>query len=187
MKVMISGKHVEIGDSLRSHIEEKLLQVTQRYVGEAVESTVTLTKERHLFFTEISLHVGHNFVVRAQEEDTDPYRSVDLTIAKLEAQMKRYRTRLRDRRRGETQNGNTPAHYYILEGNAEEDTGDNPLIIAETGSEILNLSVGEAVMRMDLSASPVMMFRNNMSGQLNVVYRRDDGHIGWIDPKTGDS
>jgi ribosomal subunit interface protein len=186
MKVMISGKHVEIGDSLRSHIEEKLQQVTQRYVADAVEGGVTLAKENHLFRAEISLHVSHNFIVRAHDEDVDPYRSVDLAMAKLEVQVKRYRTRLRDRRRGEGQSADIPAQYYVLEGKTTEDAGDNPLIIAEMGSEILNLSVGEAVMRMDLSANPVMMFRNNMNGQLNVVYRRDDGHIGWIDPTVVD-
>jgi len=182
MKVMISGKHVEVGDSLRGHIEEKLLQVAQRYVADAVEASVTIAKEHHLFCTEISLRVSHNFIVRAHDEDTDPYRSADLVIAKLEAQMKRYRTRLRDRRRADGQNGTIPAQYYVLEGKNTEEVDDNPLIIAEMGSEILNLSVGEAVMRMDLSASPVMMFRNNINGQLNVVYRRNDGHIGWIDP-----
>ncbi|MEI8295063.1 MAG: ribosome-associated translation inhibitor RaiA [Alphaproteobacteria bacterium] len=185
MKLMIIGKNLEVGNSLRVHIEEKLTQAVQHYVADAVEGGATLTKEKHLFCSEVFVHVSHNFVVRANGEDEDPYRSIDLATAKLEAQMKRYRGRLRDRHRGGGQEGHVPAQYYVLEGHTEEEVGDNPLIIAEMESEVLNLSVSEAVMRMDLSASPVIMFRNNTNGQLNVVYRRDDGNIGWINPETG--
>lgn len=182
MKVMISGKHVDIGDSLRNHIQDKLQQVVSRYITDAPDVSVTLDKDHHMFVTDISLHAKHNLVIRAKDNDSDPYRSADLALQKLEERMKRYRNRLRDRHRRENHGNELPAQYYVLDSKADDTEGDTPLVVAEMDSEILTLSVSEAVMRMDLSDNPLVMFRNAKNGQFNVVYRRGDGNIGWIDP-----
>eukprot|EP01037_Dinobryon_pediforme_P014762 gene14762-14891_t len=114
--------------------------------------------------------------------DEDAYRSASVAVEKLEARIKKYKNRLQDKKRHrDGEHEPMFAQQYIL--NAEEDSGeDTPLIIAEMPSEISRLSVGEAVMRMDLADVPLMMFRNASNGELNVVYKRHDGHVGWIDP-----
>lgn len=132
----------------------------------------------------ITVHIGHHFVVHCHGQDEDPYRSVTNALHKLQTRIKRYKNRLRNRKRHPREESveALPALQYIVNG-TEEDTGtDAPLIIAEMNSQVLALSVGEAVMRMDLSESPVLLFRNAASGQFNVVYKRPDGNVGWIDP-----
>lgn len=187
MKMMLSGKHVDIGDSLKTHIQEKLEQIITRYVDDALEVAVTLEKVRHLFCTEISLHVSHDFIIRAHGSDANPYRSPDLAIEILEGRLKRYRNRFRDRRRREQEQEEIlSAQQYMPGASAENHDGDEvPLVIADMNHQVLKLSVGEAAMRMDMSDHPFLMFHNAKDDKVNLVYRREDGHIGWIDPTTG--
>lgn len=181
MKISTSGKHIEVGESLKEHIENALKTMVERHLGDALEAQVTVSKGKDQFTTDISVHVSRHFTVRAHAENNDPYRSCDLALEKMEARIHRYKTRLRDQKRVKDEDI-LPAQQYVV-NTQEEDLGeDTPLIIAEMSHEIPTLSVGEAVMRMDLSESPVMMFKNTKSDQFNVVYRRHDGHIGWIDP-----
>ena len=181
MKISTSGKHIEVGESLKTHIETAIKTLVKRQLGDVLEAYVVISKGKLNFTTDISIHVSRHFTVRAHAEDDDPYRSCDLALEKMEARIHRYKTRLRDQKRIPEEDIFLAQQYVI---NAqEEDTGeDTPLVIAEMSHEIPTLTVGEAVMRMDLSDSIVMMFKNTKSGQFNVVYRRNDGHIGWIDP-----
>ncbi len=188
MPISITGKHIEVGDSLKDFINQELRQLVSHYMGDILEAHVTVskehaTKERFVFKTDISVHITRNFVVHCHGHDEDAYRSVTIALQKLESRIKKYKTRLRDRKRHrDMDHEEIPVQQYVLQA-AEEDTGeDTPLIIAEMASQIHHLSVGEAVMRMDLSEAPVVMFRNAANGELNVVYKRHDGHIGWIDP-----
>jgi ribosomal subunit interface protein len=182
MKIMISGKHLDIGESLKTHVEESLKKVVARDLGDVLESQVVLSKDTFKFACDISVHVSRNFVVRTHAEDDDPYRSYDLALEKMENRTLKYKSRLRDnRRQSSTPEMFTPAQQYVI--NVEEDKGgDTPLVIAEMKSEIPTLSVSEAVMHLDLSDSPVVMFKNPQNGNFNVIYRRTDGHVGWIDP-----
>jgi ribosomal subunit interface protein len=186
MKVTISGKHIEVGDSLRSHIETRLGEITSHYLTDLLEANIVVSKNTFQFTTEISLHVSHNFIVRARAEDQDAYRSVDLVFGKVEARLKRYKSRLKDRKKHHDPEAVVwSAQKYVIDKEAEDKGEDNPLIIAEMTKEIPTLSVSEAVMQMDLSESPALLFRNPKSGVLNVVYRREDGHIGWVSPDQG--
>lgn len=188
MPITITGKHLEIGDSLRDFIGQELRKVVSQYMGgDILEAQVTISKshiskEKSAFKADISVHISRNFVAHCHGQDEDAYRSVSEAIEKLESRIKKYKNRLQDKKRHrDGEHEPTFAQQYVL--SAEEDSGeDTPLIIAETASEISRLSVGEAVMRMDLADAPVMMFRNASNGELNVVYKRQDGHIGWIDP-----
>ena len=181
MKISTSGKHIEVGESLKTHIETAIKTLVKRQLGDVLEAYVVISKGKLNFTTDISIHVSRHFTVRAHAEDDDPYRSCDLALEKMEARIHRYKTRLRDQKRIPEEDI-FPAQQYVINAQ-EEDTGeDTPLIIAEMSHEIPTLTVGEAVMHMDLSDSIVMMFKNTKSGQFNVVYRRNDGHIGWIDP-----
>lgn len=185
MKIQISGKHIEIGESLKTHIETALKAVVERHLGDVVEAHVTLSKATAFQFeTDVAVHIGRHFVVRSRGEDNDPYRSCDLALEKMESRIHRYKARLRDRHRHQDVNAAqmVSAQQYIINSSAEDKGEDTPIIIAEMTSEIPTLSVGEAVMRMDLSDSSAMMFRNPTNGQFNVVYRRTDGNVGWIDP-----
>ncbi len=181
MSVQISGKHVDIGESLSGHIKEGVQGVAKRYFGELIDAQVTLDKESHEFFCNIILHVSKSFVVRAHGADPDAYKAFDLACEKLEKRTSRYKSRLRDRKRG-GEDDVIPALQYVVNATEEDKGEDTPVIIAEMSSGLPTLSVGDAVMRMDLSDYPVLMFKNSKHGQLNVVYKRPDGHIGWIDP-----
>ena len=180
MTINISGKHIDIGESLSNHIHKGVEGIATKHFGEFTDAAVSVTKESHNFFTEIALHINKNFIVRASGEDSDAYRSFDLACEKLEKRISKYKSRLRDRKR--QVDDEIPALQYIVNATEEDKGEDTPLIIAEMASAVPTLSVGEAVMRMDLSEYPVLMFKNVKHGNLNVVYKRPDGHIGWIDP-----
>jgi ribosomal subunit interface protein len=181
MKISTSGKHIEVGESLKSHIETALKTIVTRQLGDVLEAQVVVSKDNFQFTTDISVHVSRHFTVRAHAQDTDPYRSCDLALEKMETRIHRYKARLRDQKRVREEEV-LPAQQYVISSEDDDKGEDTPLIIAEMSHDIQTLSVGEAVMRMDLSESPVMMFKNSNSGHFNVVYRRTDGHIGWIDP-----
>jgi ribosomal subunit interface protein len=181
MKISTSGKHIEIGESLKEHVETALKTLVKRQLGDVLEAHVVISKDKHEFATDISVHVSRHFIVRAHAQDGDPYRSCDVALGKMEDRIHRYKTRLRDQKRNREEDF-LPAQQYVISTQEEDKGEDMPLIIAEMSHDIATLSVGEAVMRMDLSESPIMMFKNKSSGHFNVVYRRHDGHIGWIDP-----
>lgn len=182
MKISTSGKHIEVGESLQGHIEGAIKNIVQKQLGDVLEAQVVVSKDKHQFATDISIHVSRHFIVRTHAQDDDPYRSCDLALEKMEGRIHRYKARLRDQKR--TKNDDVlSAQQYVINAQEEDKGEDVPLIIAEMKHDIPHLSVGDAVMRMDLSDAPVMMFKNLKSGDFNVVYRRQDGHVGWIDPK----
>jgi ribosomal subunit interface protein len=186
MKIIVSGKNIETGDSLKQHVDTAIQHIVDKYFGDILEVHVSFSKDGFRFITEISFHVSRHFVVRTHGEEADPYRSFDLTLNKVEKRIQRYKSRLRVRKRHqahEMSDAEELASRYVLDHSSDDVTeADVPLIIAEMNSEIPTASVSDAVMRMDLTEDTVMMFRNAASGQFNVVYRRQDGNIGWIDP-----
>ena len=182
MSINITGKHIEVGDSLRTRIEEMVSKISQRYFGDPIDAHIVVTKETHRFIVDFSVHVSNHFVVRSHGEDGDPYRACDLASDHMEQRIRRYKSRLRDRKRHTQKDDFFSAQQYVVNATEEDEGSDTPVIIAEINTQISTLSVGEAVMRMDLSNDPVLMFKNAKNGGINVVYRRSDGHIGWIDP-----
>jgi ribosomal subunit interface protein len=185
MIITITGKQMEIGDSLKEFINKEIETVITRYMEDAHEVTITMVKDaHHQFKTEVTLHVGKSFLVHCSGSDSDPYKSVSSALTKLESQIRRYKTRLRDKKRHAANHEHRAeiVQKFVIKPQEEDTHDDNPLIIAEMTSEIHTLSVGDAVMRMDLSAAPVVVFRNAANGEMNVVFRRNDGHVGWIDP-----
>lgn len=189
MKITITGKHLDIGDSLKSHIETDINKMVDKYFGDVLEVRVCLSKsntskDNFNFHTDLSFHISHNMTVQTNTEEADPYRSFDLALEKMDSRVKRYKSRLRIKKRHD-HNGRDElaALSYVINSEVEDmGEGDNPLIIAEMGIQIPLVSVSDAVMQMDLTDQPIMMFRNASSGNFNVVYRRQDGNIGWINP-----
>lgn len=193
MQLSVQGKQIDVGDSLRTHVEEKLNEVNAKYFNRAIDSTVQFSREGHGFFkSHISIRIGKNIMVMSDAVENDIYMAFDVASAKVAKQLRRYKNRLRNHHRKQEETPETEilkARDYVLamEGDKAEDAPepdheDSPLIVAEMTSEIETLSVSEAVMRMDLAHQPAILFRNAKHGGLNLVYRRNDGNVGWVDP-----
>ena len=198
MQLSVTGKQTEIGEALRRHIEGSLGSILDKYFKTAIEAHVIVSKEAHLSRAEISIHIGRGIVVNARASASDAYLAFDAAAERLAKQLRRYKRRLRDHhaKGREPAAASERAMDYVLapiEEAEEEDAegqdagtgGANgaPAVIAEMSTELPSLTVGEAAMRMDLAEAPVLLFRNRSHGQLNLVYRRSDGNIGWIDPE----
>lgn len=191
MRIVITGKQIDVGDSLRSHVEDRLTVGVAKYFDRAIDAHVVFSRQGPLFRADCSVHVGAGINVQSHAEVGEIYASFDVAADRVEKRLRRYKRRLRNHRKmplGET----LPAQTYIIAAEAEdseepEETGEfQPVIVAEASTEIASLTVGEAVMRMDLASLPAMMFRNRAHGGLNVVFRRPDGNIGWIEPREPD-
>ncbi|MBA4249076.1 MAG: ribosomal subunit interface protein [Candidatus Puniceispirillum sp.] len=184
MAIVISGKQMDLGESLRSHIENDITTTVSRYIDGDIDATVTVSKDTHAFRTDIQIHVGKHIDVHANGNDADAHKSVEVALSKLDAQIRRYKTRLLNMRRKKDDHSKIveTVQKFIVQRQEEDNVEDNPLVIAEVPKEILTLTVGDAVMKMDLSEYPVLVFKNAANDQINVVYKRPDNNIGWIDP-----
>jgi ribosome hibernation promoting factor len=194
MQLTVTGKQIEVGEALRSHVESSLGSILDKYFKTAIEAHIVVSREAHLSRAEISIHIGRGIVVNARAAATEVYAAFDAAAERLAKQLRRYKRRLRDHhaKARETAPAGERATDYVLapiedeaEGQeAASDGGDRaPAVIAEMSTELPRLTVGEAAMRMDLAEFPVLLFRNRSHGELNLVYRRADGNIGWIDPE----
>ncbi len=190
MKLTVQGKQIDLGDALRVHVEEKLEDINQKFFNHGTFGTVTFSREGHghgLVRTHISISIGKNMMVMADAVEGDPYLSFDTATAKITSQLRRYKNRLRDHHEHMERAVAVQARDAVIgkEDHDEEDfSGDDPVIVAEMTTDVHTLSVSQAVMRMDLAGLPALMFRNASHGELNMVYRRPDGTIGWVDPAS---
>jgi ribosomal subunit interface protein len=192
MQLTVTGKHIDTGDSFRHHVEASLGSILGKYFKTAIEAHVVLSREAHLCRAEISVHIGRGIVVNARASAAEAYTAFDGAAERIAKQMRRYKRRLRDHhaKTREPAEGSERATDYVLapigeevDETEEESAGGAPAVIAEMSTDVPNLTVGEAVMRMDLADAPVLLFRSRSHGELNLVYRRADGNIGWIDPE----
>lgn len=193
MKIMVTGKGIDIGDAFRSYITDHLSEMVAKYFTEPFDITITITKEGHIISSDIAAHVGRGIKLRSHEDNMDPYTSFDLALHKMDKRLRRYKNRLKEHHTKHDFQSEMKALNYILAhdfGTRESQEDDPSLptekqsaVIAEITEDIPTLSVSDAVMHMDLSDLPVLVFRNSAHGALNVVHRRHDGNIGWIDPE----
>jgi ribosomal subunit interface protein len=192
MHIMVSGKQVDLSDALRTRVSTNLEGIAGKYFDQALEAQVTFSRARSFFTCDINLHAGRGLRLRGEGEAADAHGAFDDAAEHLAKRLRRYRRRVNEHAR-DLANRERPeaARQYVLRQEETETTGGDGVgtpalcyatVIAETQTEISRLSVGEAVMRMDLADQPVLMFRNSATGEFNVVYRRSDGNIGWIDP-----
>jgi ribosomal subunit interface protein len=193
MQLTVSGKQLDLSDALRVHVERHLDSITNKYFDHALEANVTFSKARSFFTCDINVHAGRGIMLRGEGEAGDAHAAFDDAAEHIAKRLRRYRRRVNEHARDVTPRVKSEAgRQYVLRQEEESDAPANgaasgeialhATVIAESLAEIASLSVGEAVMRMDLADQHVLMFRNRASGGLNVVYRRSDGHIGWIDP-----
>jgi ribosomal subunit interface protein len=193
MNIIVTGQKLDVGEALSSHIEDSLDIIIEKYFADALDAEVTLSHDGRQIRADISIHVGRNIYVRAHDTVDDPYAAFDVAAAHIAKRLRRYKRRLKDHHGQAGDIATQPAQQYVLaetksdpDSDQKESDGENtnPVIIAETMTEIEQLSVSEAVMRMDLADQSALMFRNAKTGELNVVYSRHDGNIGWIEPKA---
>lgn len=190
MQISVSGKQIDVGDALRGHIEDRLAEVVEKYFDHAIDGNVVISRNAHNLRSDISVHVGRGILVQGHAESENAYTAFDLAADRIAKRLRRHKRRLRDHRSSHADPlpQPTPAQQYILADTVDEDddstaAGGQPVVIAEMTTGIDTLTVGEAVMRMDLADQATLLFVNAAHGGLNVVYRRPDGNIGWIDPQ----
>ena len=188
MDIRVAGHQVDTGEALRSHVSNRLSAIADRYFSRAVAANVTFGKGPYEDFTcDIVAPVNQGVVVKSSNRANDAHVAFDGAADKIEKQLKRYMDRLRERR-GEGDGGAVAesAAYTIFAGPADEEQPipPAPAIVAETKVDIPEASVSDAVMMLDLRNTNALMFRNPKSGEYNMVYRRDDGTIGWVEPSA---
>lgn len=187
MRYQISGKQIDIGEALQVHVQTQLGATVEKYAGRPTEAYVVFSKSGHEFACECVVHLSTGLTCQAKASAPEIYAAFDSCAEKMDKQLRRYKRRLKDHHRERSQPVElSGGSSYILAATEEADESEpenlNAMIIAETETAIPSLSVGEAVMQMELAHSPVLVFRNEKHDGINVVYRRDDGNIGWIDP-----
>jgi ribosome hibernation promoting factor len=186
MEITVKGKNINVGDSLREHVEKNLDSDVKKYFDRALHATVIFSKEAHMFRSDVSVHAGRGMVMQGKGSADEVHAAFDGALERITKQLRRYKRRLRDHHKGRGGEETLPAQQYVIAPESEDvEVAENaqPAVIAEMQAEIDTMTVSEAVMRMDLADAPVVMFRNRAHGGLNVVYRRADGNIGWIDPR----
>jgi ribosomal subunit interface protein len=190
MALRVSGKNLDIGEALRSQVQARVAGALTKYVDGPYSGHVTVTRDGGGFRTDCVLHLTSGITLEASGAAGDAYASFDQTAQRIEKRLQRYRRRLKDRlgpgsaRQAEAVDG----AYAIIEeptDEALEDGAYHPVVIAEDTRALHRLSVSEAVIELDLSGAPVVVFLHASTGRVNVVYRRRDGAIGWVDPTAG--
>ncbi len=187
MRYKISGKQIDIGAALQVYVQDELDAVVRKYAERPTDANVVFSRDAHEFVCEATVHLSTGLTAQAKAHSTEIYAAFDGCRDKMEKQLRRYKRRLKDHHRDRAEPVELfGAPSYILASNDKADDAEpetlQPIIVAEMETRIQTLSVGEAVMQMELAHENVLVFRNEGNGALNVVHRRDDGNIGWIDP-----
>ena len=187
MSLRISGKHMDIGEAFRTRIEERINDAVSKYFAGSVTGHITVVKSGSRFSAECVLHLSSGAVLQTTGQAQDPQGAFDAAAERLETRLRRYKRRLKSRSNKQNENVAFAEYaYHIMEPVPDEDEGlpedYAPTIVAETSMTLRDMSVANAVVELDLMDNPVLVFRNAGDGKINIVYRRADGNIGWIDP-----
>jgi len=190
MTLRISGKSISLGEALRGRLSARTDEVLRKYFDGNYSGHITLSKDGFGFRTDCALHLDSGITLEADSNAPDAYASADQALLMIEKRLRRYKSRLKDRSARKAHVASAAlaaldATSYVLEAPAEgedEVTGYSPVIIAEATTSLKRLSVSEAVMELDLSGAPCLVFQHGSSGRVNIIYRRADGNVGWIDP-----
>jgi ribosomal subunit interface protein len=195
MTVRVSGKSISVGEALRGRVSERTEEVLRKYFDGNYSGHITLSKDGFGFRTDCSLHLDSGITLEAESNAADAYASADQALLQIEKRLRRYKSRLKDRSErkahaaaaamAEIDAPALDAPSYIIEAPAsdgEDETAYNAVIIAEATTALKRLSVSEAVMELDLTGAPVIVFQHGSSGRVNIIYRRPDGNVGWVDP-----
>lgn len=209
MTLRISGKNIDMGEALRTQIQQKLTSLLEKYVGSSFNGHVTVHKEGADFRSDCILHLSTGVTLEAVGQDQDAYKSCEKMAERIEKRLRRHKSRLKQHHNGMSlqefsqkefshkellqqdvsQNNKSEKlpefSLTVMEAPEDEATDDHdyhPVVIAETREKLANMSVKDAVLHLDLTGKPVLVFNHASNGRINVVYRRSDGTIGWVDP-----
>lgn len=189
MALRISGKNLDIGEALRERIAERVGEAAGRHLDGRVTGHVTVEKEAHGFRTVAALHLPTGTTLQAEAFAADAYPACDLAAQRIEKRLRRYARRLKDKTGHHNQVTGIDARDYVIEApvepedHAEEAEGPfEPVIIAEQTTSMRSMTVADAVMELDVTGASALVFHHAVHGRVNVVYRRSDGHVGWVDP-----
>jgi ribosomal subunit interface protein len=194
MTLRISGKSISVGDALRGRVSERTDEVLRKYFDGNYSGHITLSKDGFGFRTDCALHLDSGITLEAESNAADAYASADQALLMIEKRLRRYKSRLKDRSArkayaasaalAEIEAPTLDAPSYVIEAPADEDevTAYSPVIIAEATTSLKRLSVSEAVMELDLTGVACIVFQHGSSGRVNIIYRRPDGNVGWVDP-----
>jgi ribosomal subunit interface protein len=198
MTLRISGKSISIGEALRDRVSDRTEEVLRKYFDGNYSGHITLSKDGFGFRTDCALHLDSGITLEADSNAVDAYASADQALLMMEKRLRRYKNRLKDRSArkayvasaalAEMDAPTLDAPSYIIEAPAsdgeDEVDGYNAVIIAEATTSLKRLSVSEAVMELDLTGAACMVFQHGSSGRVNIIYRRANGNVGWIDPPS---
>lgn len=187
MRYQISGKQIDVGEALQTHVKSELGGTFEKYAQRPTDATVFFSRDASSFHCDATVHLSTGLTVSAKGHSHEIYAAFEAARERMDKQVRRYKRRLRDhhRDRREPVEFAGAAMYVLAAENGSDDAEPDtlqPIIIAETETKIPSLSVGEAVMQMELAGAPLLVFRNEKHGGVNIVYRRDDKNVGWIDP-----
>ena len=188
MRVQISGKQIDVGDALQSHVKDMLALTLEKYSQRPTDALATFSRDAHEYVCEATVHLSSGMTASAKARATEIYAAFDGCAEKLDKQLRRYKRRLKDHHRERQEPvefGGGSSYILAAPEEASDDEPDSlaPMIIAEMEAKIPALSVGEAVMQMELVGGQLLVFQNEKHRGVNIVFRRDDGNIGWIDPR----
>jgi ribosomal subunit interface protein len=185
MTLRVSGKNLDIGEALRGHVQDRVDDIVPRYVDGGFTGHVTIRRDGTAFRTDCLIHLATGLTLQSESVAHDAHASVDLAVERLARRLKRHKQRIKDYHGPSDEPAGTAATAYVIEApDPDEEAlpdGFTPVIIAESSARMKPLSVSQAVIELDLTGAPVVVFRHAGHGRVNVVYRRPDGHIGWID------
>lgn len=189
MRYQITGKQIDIGEALQTHVKAELGEVVEKYAQRPTDASVVFSRAAHEFFCEATIHLSTGLSASAKGHATEIYAAFESCREKMDKQMRRYKRRLRNhhRDRAEPVEYGTGSSYILAAADEPEDNDAStlqPVVIAEMETKIPAITVGEAVMQLELAGQKMLVFRNEGHGGVNVVYKRDDGNIGWIDPRN---
>lgn len=189
MRYQISGKQIDIGEALSTHVKTELGETIDKYSQRPTDATVIFSRNAHEFICDAVVHLSTGLNVQAKGGSTEIYAAFEQCKERMDKQLRRYKRRLKDHHKDRSEPvAFEQAGMYVLAADEDEweakENGLQPMIIAEMETRVPTLSVGDAVMQMELAGSPLLVFRNEKHGGVNVVHRRDDGNVGWIDPRN---
>jgi ribosomal subunit interface protein len=187
MELSITGKQIDIGNALRNYVQTRMSQSVGRFFDRPVDGSVTFSRDGNVYRTDCSVHLASGLYLHAQNRSSDIYASFDGAIERMDKRAQRHKGRLRDHHSpSRSAYDITPAREQVISADHGEDDEHpgplNPIVVSEGTTQLRKMSVGEAVMQLDLMEAPALVFHNAAHGAINVVYRRSDGNIGWIDP-----
>lgn len=182
MQITLTGRHVDMSDAFRDNVETHLNELMEKHQFSPIDATVVISKERFTFHADVTVHLSRGINLRASGHSSDPYESFQGAMDTLTYNLRRYKKRLMDHHKHHDVHPVEEFPEYVLNGSGESEEPTGAAVIAEVPREVPTLSMEDAVMRFDLSGEAAYVFRNKSSGGINMIFRRKDGNIGWLDP-----